>query len=324
MRITLISARFTYHPFGSGNFIHKALTALGHEVFDIDVVRDRRRFREMLQEPCDLLLAYNSHQVDPRLIEKMDCPTALWFVDDVATVPVAYKQVKNVGYAYDKVYYFDDNHVDMVRSISSENATFLPCATDLDIYARAPGTEKKNDVLFVGNMENRFNANRRQLVERLRKAGFQVTATTAFMQEMVDLINASKVVLNIAKGPSGYPLRVFETMGCGAFMLTNAVDGPQLFTDRKELVYFNDQNVEELVGYYLEHDEERERIAAAGYQAVVAGHTFMHRVEQVLGDLAELTERAESRINHTRPMVVRSGPRAWLNALPWRRGSRVA
>jgi spore maturation protein CgeB len=34
--------------------------------------------------------------------------------------------------------------------------------------------------------------------------------------------------------------------------------------------------------YYLEHDEEREKIARAGYDEFINNHTYKHRVEKIL------------------------------------------
>lgn len=106
------------------------------------------------------------------------------------------------------------------------------------------------------------------------------------MDDMVRILNESKIVLNLGIGPTGIQQRVFEVMGCGSFLLTNEIpEESRLFKDRVHLVYFNDTNIEELAAYYLSHNDEREAIALAGYREVNNGHTFQHRIQKILEDV---------------------------------------
>jgi spore maturation protein CgeB len=45
-----------------------------------------------------------------------------------------------------------------------------------------------------------------------------------------------------------------------------------------------------LIEYYLAHGEERERIAEAGRQEVLAHHTWDHRIAEMLQYLAQCRE----------------------------------
>jgi len=40
-----------------------------------------------------------------------------------------------------------------------------------------------------------------------------------------------------------------------------------------------------LIDYYLKHEQEREEIAQAGYEVVLAEHSFDHRVETLLSTI---------------------------------------
>lgn len=78
-------------------------------------------------------------------------------------------------------------------------------------------------------------------------------------------------------------MRVFETMSTGSFLLTNWIPTlSELFEDGKHLVTYKtlDEMVEK-AKYYLEHDEEREKIAKAGYDEFISKHTYKHRIEKV-------------------------------------------
>jgi len=92
----------------------------------------------------------------------------------------------------------------------------------------------------------------------------------------------SKINLNITLRSigSGIPLRCFDIMGCGGFLLTNyQADLFELFEPNKDFVYYTDyEDLLEKVDYYLKHDEKRERIARNGYEKVKERHTYKERL----------------------------------------------
>ena len=78
--------------------------------------------------------------------------------------------------------------------------------------------------------------------------------------------------------------RTFNSMASGAFHLTHYIPGLEtLFENGKHLVWFNSvPEAVELIKYYLPREEERESIAAAGRQVVLANHTWDKRVEVMM------------------------------------------
>ncbi|MDE6845226.1 MAG: glycosyltransferase [Lachnospiraceae bacterium] len=102
----------------------------------------------------------------------------------------------------------------------------------------------------------------------------------------------SKINLNISlKGIEGGTIqRIMDVMGAGGFVLTNyCVETAELFEEDKEIVmYKTPEELFEKVEYYLQHDEEREKIAKAGYNKVVECYTYekklKHLIEWVEGD----------------------------------------
>ena len=280
LRIMLIGARFSNFPWGTENFIYRTLLGFGHEVIDVDFRRDRDHVAVLIQQPADLVITFKGSGINPRLIEMLNCPTILWYPDDLLTVQHAWDDLQYGGYAYDHVYYMNRIGLPKLHEMGISHCSFLPPATDTAIYQYLPGTEKKYDVVFVGNIY----PSRRALLDRL-KIKFNVFETKAFMEDMARIFNEAKIVLNLGIGSNGYNLRVFEALGCRSFLLTNEIDQEDiLFEDRKHLVYFNEHTIEDSIRYYLDHDEEREAIAENGYQEVCAKHTFKHRITQMLVD----------------------------------------
>jgi len=83
--------------------------------------------------------------------------------------------------------------------------------------------------------------------------------------------------------------RSIEIPACGAFMMAEYSDEhAALFVEDKEAVYFRSrEELVEKIRYYLDHDEERRRIAAAGRQRCLEGdYSHQGRMEVMLSVLA--------------------------------------
>ncbi len=99
----------------------------------------------------------------------------------------------------------------------------------------------------------------------------------------------SRINLNISLRSivNGIPLRCFEIMGSGGFLLTNYQgDFGQFFTEGEDYVAF--ESPEDLcakVDYYLTHEEERAAIAANGLAKIREAHTYVHRAKELLENL---------------------------------------
>lgn len=96
----------------------------------------------------------------------------------------------------------------------------------------------------------------------------------------------SKINLNISLKSiyTGIPLRAFDIMGCGGFLISDfQADFGELFVPDEDYVFYTtSEDLYAKIDYYLEHEEKREQIAKKGYEKVKAGHTYDHRVSQIL------------------------------------------
>ena len=81
--------------------------------------------------------------------------------------------------------------------------------------------------------------------------------------------------------------RVFDAPACGAFLLTDRRDQMDgLFESGRESACYDEPGeIPGLVGHYLVHPEERERIASAARQRVLAEHDYTHRLKTMLRTL---------------------------------------
>ena len=107
-------------------------------------------------------------------------------------------------------------------------------------------------------------------------------------KETPGIYHSSRINLNISLRSivNGIPLRCFEIMGAGGFLLTSyAGDFGMYFTDGEDYVSYD--SVDDLINkcrYYLDNEDERRRIAANAYEKICAGHTYLHRVREMLGE----------------------------------------
>lgn len=79
-------------------------------------------------------------------------------------------------------------------------------------------------------------------------------------------------------------MRLYEATGVGSMLLTDYKDNlDQLFEIGKEVVaYRSKYECVKLIKYYLEHEEERASIAAAGQRRTLEEHTYYHRMEELV------------------------------------------
>ncbi|MBP3297947.1 MAG: glycosyltransferase [Lachnospiraceae bacterium] len=99
-------------------------------------------------------------------------------------------------------------------------------------------------------------------------------------------MKCAKINLNISLRSirTGIPQRVMDIMGCGGFVLSNyQADLCEEFVAGEDFVYYESiEDAVEKAGYYLGHEEERERIAENGYRKVKDYHNFREKCNRIL------------------------------------------
>ena len=118
----------------------------------------------------------------------------------------------------------------------------------------------------------------------------QYCGSVDYWSEMPKVFRMSKINLNftIPNIKSGIPLRIWDVLGCGGFLLTNyQAEIPYYFKEGEDLVCCDGRDdLCEKVGYYLEHEEERKRIAWNGYHKVREKHSYIERIHTILDTVA--------------------------------------
>ncbi len=119
---------------------------------------------------------------------------------------------------------------------------------------------------------------------RLDKAHFH--GYIDYYSQMPDVFNHSKINLNISLKTitAGIPLRVFDVLACGGFLISNYQPGiEELFEIGNELIIY--ESIEDLADkaiYYLNHESERIQIAKNGYAAIKERHGYKDKIQEML------------------------------------------
>jgi spore maturation protein CgeB len=86
---------------------------------------------------------------------------------------------------------------------------------------------------------------------------------------------------------TGIPLRVFDVLGCGGFLITNyQAELCEYFEPGVDLVVYEDlADLEQKIDYYLAHEEERQQIAVNGYKRVCENYTYDIMLGNILAEV---------------------------------------
>ncbi|QKG85169.1 glycosyltransferase [Kroppenstedtia pulmonis] len=252
-----------------------------------------------------LVFGHDNHPVLPQL-RGSGAPIGLWVVND----PYSLDNYRRKVPSYDFIITQDSGSIPFYQKMAKP-CIHLPLAVNTTIYRpRSVPDSYASDVCFIGNgwpsrirFFNRLSSylqDKKFILigakwEKLNdydrmKAG--IINRTVSPQEAARYYNGAKVVLNIHRSPNDInknPLRLpactpnnrtFDIAACRAFqLLDQRRDLNRLYDPGREMVSFvNLKDLVEKMDYYLQHQTEREKIAARAYRRTIQDHTYMKRL----------------------------------------------
>lgn len=109
--------------------------------------------------------------------------------------------------------------------------------------------------------------------------------------DMFNIYFNSKIVVNdyidIAGG-TAVNQRIFEVMGVGALLLTReSATIYQYFPPGSLVTYSSEEDCKEKIRYYLQHEDERKKIAAYGQSVILEKYSYSRLMKQMSEEIAE-------------------------------------
>ncbi len=213
----------------------------------------------------------------------MACPKPMaYWASDTHINMEGYQYRLNMARQADHVFVAQKRGLAGFISDGIKNPIFLPHAVEPLAYPKQENITKRYDVCFIGHVSSK---NREQALDRLFREFPNFDYGQALFEDVAKRFGNSKICFNIAM-TDDINMRNFEVMATGSFLLTNWIlTIEDLFEDGKHLVlYHSEDEMIDKAKYYLAHDEEREKIAMAGYEEVMKNHTIQNRMDVMLSE----------------------------------------
>lgn len=241
----------------------------------------------------------------PRGMENASFPTACILSDTHRWLEARQQQAR----FFDHIFLFHRNYVKYFRDHPQGHVHWMPYACDLEVFhpIQAP---RDLDLAFVGSLE--ISGERGIIIGQLADQ-YKINKQRFYYQrEIPDIYSRAKMVLNLPLADD-LNFRTFEALSCGSMLLTRRVDNglEELFQEGLHYAAFSDTpELLQKVAYYLDHDDERETIAAAGFEAVRKDHSLDARLQWMLERILEHPEPVAPVRTMSREQVYRQY--AWL------------
>ena len=268
------------------------------------------------QKPDIALFALFTDEFNPEIINSLKefTKTVVYFFDDPWR-----KKFANYWKQYFS-YFSTPDHTMYQKYLSQgcANVFFTPFGYNKNIYKKND-VNKIYDVSFVGG----YSPLRDWTIKKIKSNGINVNVfgrgwkkekNWLTEEEMVNVINQSKINLNLSNAQSYYlPFlfwslhsfkaikdllllrktieqvkgRHYEINGCGGFQLSFNIPGLEVaYEIGKEIaVYSSFENLIEKINYFLQNENEREAIADKGYDRSIKDHTAQNYLEILVNNI---------------------------------------
>ncbi len=156
-------------------------------------------------------------------------------------------------------------------------------------YAMACEVTRRNRIILLSLCGARYDTRfysyqNSEVIKNVKKCG-----EVDYLREMPQIFACSKINLNPSLRiiQTGIPLRAFDIMGAGGFLLSNYQEELlEHFVNEEEMVVY--ESMEDAVAkidFYLRHEELRVKIAENGKRKTLKEHSLQDRLDQILSVL---------------------------------------
>ncbi len=309
-------------PWNNGYFMARALEDMGWTAICLDTPSQLDQISHAIERRPVLAIATKADGMTVDMIQEIrsrGIPFVIWYPDPVPPD----EHMVNMGRHSDFFFTMSQGRVLEYKAAGIERVAWLSEAFAPPFYPDTPLTPRDimhygSQVAFVGNLSTlpQYLA-RRQMLARVINAGFQLKwwgprpsrklknlpflfsrvcrsygGEFVYHETYSKVARACKIFLSLDSYPDvrlSMSARIYIAVGCGAFYLCRRVEGiEEVLVPGREIEVFNDYDeMADKIRYYLEHEEDRRRIARAGRQRVLAEYTYEHRFASMFKTLRE-------------------------------------
>ncbi|MCG9479558.1 MAG: methyltransferase domain-containing protein [Actinomycetia bacterium] len=228
------------------------------------------------------------------LKKKLNCTISVFYGDAIySSYHCELAKVSNYIYISNKT------HIKVNKGKGFNNFKYMPCPTEPDVFKHYK-SRKAYDVLFIGNNNQVL---RLPLLKKLSRLFNVKVIGSAWENTGINFGNpvygkgfskyCSKAKINIGildpkhtKLEAYFSNRLINTLATGSFYIQRYTPGlEKVFTNRKHLVWYTRENeLIDLIKFYLVNGEERNKIAIKGQKEVYKKYTYEKSVKKILID----------------------------------------
>lgn len=289
-----------FSPTNSNYYWLRAFQRFGKvEMFDI--VKEKQallRERIMKFKPVHIHLggSVKDYIVSPQFLSDikkgLGCSISVFYGDSIYSF-YHYELAKVVNY----IYISNKTHIKKNEKKGLKNFKYMPCPTDPYIFKHYKSS-KIYDVIFIGNNNQ---VSRLGVLKKLTKlfnlkvfgTGWEKTGLNSgnavYGKEFSKVCSKAKIVIGILDTKwtnleAYFSNRLVNTLATGSFYIQRYTPGlEKVFTNREHLVWYTSENeLIELIKYYLINEKEREEIAAEGQREVYRKYIYEMSIKRIL------------------------------------------
>ncbi len=219
----------------------------------------------------DLTIFSKCNQMHHRVVDEINkiSKTCMWYMDAMHNFNnELIEKSKRVNYFISGV-----EGVTPHAATFCENALFIHQCPDDEMNFMLDDIEYKADVTFIGSIDSsKIHGDRQMFVNALKNEfpGFK-HYNGVFGLEHNKIVNESKINLNFSPtDATGVSVRIYKILASGGFLMTTPWNGlEETFTFNENIVTFETkEELIEKVKFYLENEEERNRIRLNAYNKI--------------------------------------------------------
>ena len=286
-----------FEPWMSEEYIAKSFEALGHyvkrrdetNISDDNIIEDSKRGYDFL-----LYSKLRIKGSQENVLKNVNIPKVCWFFD---IYPKTIREKRLRGDWVQMADYFfttDNGNQEFYKKMGRSHECIRQGIYHEEAMEGKFNEKLKTKIFFAGAQNHWFSPRQQFLdfLQRTYKHDFNWPRRTTRQMRLNNSIASAKIVVghNI-RFPHYWSNRIYEMTGRGGFFITPSVDGlEEEFEDGKHIICYEDKNFDDLkskIDYYLEHDDEREKIRKAGFEHCKNNFTYKHRCQELLNKIYE-------------------------------------